>query len=158
MIGGKRVGCPHRLRTEGNLTGSSAPASDRLRLVVLALLGVDGVLSALMATFFLPLRVGSVPLPVSALLSGVLNALLVWAALEWTTNPRLAALPLWTWLLTVVVFTFGGPGEDIVFGGAGVLEFGPVLLIALGAVPAAWVLMRRTPRAIVGADPAAGRG
>ena len=44
--------------------------------MVLALLGVDGVLSALMAAFFLPLRVGSVPFPVSALLSGVLNALL----------------------------------------------------------------------------------
>ncbi|MCH9642521.1 MAG: hypothetical protein K0U70_09755 [Actinomycetia bacterium] len=110
--------------------------------MVLALLGVDGVLSALMAAFFLPLRVGSVPFPVSALLSGVLNALLVWVALQWTSSPRLAALPLWAWLLTVVVLTLGGPGDDIVFGGSGLMEFAPVLLIALGALPAAWILMR----------------
>ncbi len=111
--------------------------------MVLALLGVDGALSALMAAFFLPLRVGSVPFPVSALLSGVLNALLVWVALQWTSSPRLAALPLWAWLLTVVVLTLGGPGDDIVFGGSGIMEFAPVLLIALGALPAAWVLMRQ---------------
>ena len=49
--------------------------SDRLRFVVLAVLTTDGMLSALMAVFFLPLRIGSVPLPVSAVLSGVINAL-----------------------------------------------------------------------------------
>jgi hypothetical protein len=103
------------------------------------------VLSALMAVFFLPLRIGPVPLPISALLSGVVNASLVWAALQWTSNPRLAALPLWTWLLTVLLFTFGGPGDDIVFGGTGVMEFAPLLLIALGALPGAGVLWRRPP-------------
>lgn len=123
--------------------------------MVLAILGLDGVLSALMAVFFLPLRLGSVPLPVSALLSGVVNALLVWVAMQWVSNPRLAALPLWTWMLTVVVFTFGGPGGDIVFGGTGIMEFGPLLLIALGALPAAWVLWSR-PKA--GADSGAGAG
>lgn len=137
-----RVNCPNRLRTEGNLTGSLAPVSDRLRFVVLTVLAVDGVFSAVMAIFFLPLRIGPVSLPVSALMSGLLNALLVWVALQWTSSPRLAALPLWTWLLTVVVFTLGGPGDDIVFGGTGIMEFGPVLLVALGALPAAWVLMR----------------
>jgi hypothetical protein len=111
--------------------------------VVFALLGVDGVLSALMAVFFLPLRIGPVPLPISALLSGVVNALLVWVALQWTPNTRLAALPLWTWLLTILLFTFGGPGDDIVFGGPGIMEFAPVLLIALGALPGAWVLWSR---------------
>ena len=111
--------------------------------MVFALLGVDGVLSALMAVFFLPLRIGPVPLPISALLSGVVNALLVWVALQWTPNPRLAALPLWTWLLTILLFTFGGPGDDIVFGGPGIMEFAPVLLIALGALPGAWVLWSR---------------
>lgn len=111
--------------------------------MVLALLGVDGVLSALIAVFFLPLRIGPVPFPVSALFGGVMNALLVWVALQWTSNPRLAALPLWAWLLTVVVFTFGGPGGDIVLGGTGIMGFAPLLLIALGALPAGWVLMRQ---------------
>ncbi len=110
--------------------------------MVLAVLGLNGVLSALMAVFFLPLRIGPLPFPISALISGVLNAAMVWVGLQWTTAPRLAALPLWTWLATVLLFTVVGPGEDIVFGGTGIMEFGPVLLVALGALPAAWVLMR----------------
>ena len=124
---------------------------------MLAVLGLDGVLSALMAVFFLPWRIGSVPLPISALRAGVLNAALVWVALQWTPNPRLAALPLWTWLLTVVGLAFvPGPGNDIVVGGAGIMEFGSVLLIALGALPGAWLVTRRPASA--GADSGPGAG
>ncbi|PRC56094.1 hypothetical protein C6A85_40370, partial [Mycobacterium sp. ITM-2017-0098] len=85
----------------------------------LAVLGLDGVLSALMAIFFLPLRIGPVPFPVSALVSGVLNAAMGWVGLQWTSVPRLAAVPLWTWLATVLLFTVMTPGDDIVFGGTG---------------------------------------
>ena len=56
-----------------------------LRPVVLTLLAIDGVLSAVAAAFFLPLRIGSVPFPISALISGLVNAALVWAALQWTS-------------------------------------------------------------------------
>jgi hypothetical protein len=101
------------------------------------------VLSAVAAAFFLPLRIGSVPFPISALVSGLVNAALVWAALQWTSSPRVAAVPLWSWLLTVAGLTFGGPGDDIVFGGVGVMEYAPLLLIVLGAVPPALVLYRR---------------
>ena len=45
-----------------------------LRAVVLTLLTVDGIISAVLAAFFLPLRLGAVPFPISALLSGALNA------------------------------------------------------------------------------------
>jgi hypothetical protein len=114
-----------------------------LRRIVLTLLAIDGVLLAIAAAFLLPLRVGSVPLPISALVSGLINAALVWAALQWTPSPRLAALPLWCWLLTIAALTFGGPGDDIVFGGVGVMEYAPLLLIVLGALPAALVLWRR---------------
>jgi hypothetical protein len=100
------------------------------------------VLSAVAAALFLPLRIGSVPFPISALLSGLVNAALVWAALQWTSAPRVAALPLWCWLLTVAGLTFGGPGDDIVFGGAGVMEYAALLLIVLGALPPAYVLWR----------------
>ena len=118
------------------------PDLSPLRPVVLTLLAIDGVLSAVAAAFFLPLRIGSVPFPISALLSGLLNAALVWAALQWTSAPRVAALPLWCWLLTVAGLTFGGPGDDIVFGGVGVMEYAPLLLIVLGAVPPAFVVWR----------------
>jgi hypothetical protein len=100
------------------------------------------VLSAVAGVFFLQVRIGSVAFPISALISGLVNAALVWAALQWTSSPRLAALPLWCWLLTVAGLTFGGPGDDIAFGGVGVMEYAPLLLIVLGALPPALVLWR----------------
>jgi hypothetical protein len=123
-------------------TARQHPDLTPLRTVVLTLLAIDGVLSAVAAAFFLPLRIGPAPLPISALISGLVNAALVWAALQWTSSPRLAAVPLWCWLLTVAGLTFGGPGDDIVFGGVGVMEYAPLLLIALGALPPALVLWR----------------
>ena len=123
-------------------TARQHPHLTPLRTVVLILLAIDGVLSAVAAAFFLPLRIGSVPFPISALISGLVNAALVWAALQWTSSPRVAALPLWSWLLTVAGLTFGGPGDDIVFGGVGVMEYAPLLLIVLGALPPALVLGR----------------
>ena len=110
-----------------------------LRAVVLTLLAVDGTISAVLAAFFLQLRLGPVPFPVSALLSGVLNTALVWAALQWTSSPRLAALPLWAWLATVAGLTFPGPGDDAVFSA----EWALLLLIVLGALPPAVLLWRR---------------
>jgi hypothetical protein len=119
-----------------------------LRPVVLTLLAIDGVVSAVAAAFFLPLRIGSVPFPISALISGLVNAALVWAALQWTSAPRIAALPLWCWLLTVAGLTFGGPGDDIVFGGVGIMEYAPLLLIVLGALPPALLLWRHVQAAV----------
>jgi hypothetical protein len=118
------------------------PASGWLRPAVLALLAIDGVLSAVAAGFFLSARIESVPFPISALLSGMVNAALVWAALQCTSAPRVAALPLWCWLLTVAGLTLGGPGDDIVFGGVGIMEYAPLLLIVLGTLPPAVVLLR----------------
>lgn len=109
---------------------------------VLAVLALDGVLSALAGAFLLPLYLGPVPLPVSAALSGLLNAALVWAAAYWTDSKRRAALPLWTWLATVTVLTLGGPGGDIVFGGPGIMAYSPLILLALGVLPPALVLRR----------------
>lgn len=110
------------------------------------LLAVDGVISALAGALFLPAYIGSVPFPVSALVSGLVNAALVWAAARWTTSPRVAALPLWTWLLTVAVLSLGGPGGDIVLGGSGVMAYAALVLIVLGVGPPVWVLWRRRTR------------
>ena len=114
----------------------------RLVPVLLVLLGVDGVLSAVAGALLLPSYVGGVPLPISALLSGLTNAALVWAASQLTTSFRLAALPLWTWLATVAVFALGGPGGDVVFGGRGVMAFSVVILLTFGALPPALLLRR----------------
>ena len=110
-----------------------------LRAVVLTLLAVDGIISAVLAAFFLSLRLGPVPFPISALISGLLNTALVWVALQWTSSPRLAALPLWTWLATVAGLTFPGPGDDAVFSA----QWALLLLIVVGALPPAVLLYRR---------------
>ena len=121
------------------------PDLTAFRIAILALLAVDGVLSAVGGAFLLPSYIGSVPFPVSALVSGLLNVSLVWAAQRWTTSTRLAALPLWTWLLTVLLMCLPGPGNDVIFAGRGVMAYSPLLLIAVGLLPACWVLLRRTP-------------
>lgn len=115
---------------------------------MLTLLAVDGALCAVAAAFFLPFRIGAVPFPVSALVAGLSNAALVWAALHWTSSPRVAALPLWSWLLTVALMTLGGPGDDIVFGGVGFMEYAALLLIVLGTLPPAAVLWRQVNRGL----------
>ncbi|WP_396893112.1 hypothetical protein [[Mycobacterium] wendilense] len=113
-----------------------------VRPVVLGLLAVDGVICALAAVLFLPSYIGAVPFPISAIFAGAVNLALVWAAAQWVTETRLAALPLWAWLVTVAVLTFGGPGGDVFFGGSGVRAFYPILLILVGAGPATWFLLR----------------
>jgi len=113
----------------------------------LALLAVDGVLSALAGALLMPFYIGSIPFPVSALISGLLNAALVWAAGRWTRSKRVAALPLWTWLLTVAAMSLGIPNEDVILGGQGLMAYGALILIVLGVVPPAWVLWRHLNRA-----------
>ncbi|CAN5122886.1 hypothetical protein BH09ACT8_BH09ACT8_59830 [soil metagenome] len=122
-----------------NSTGDDRAAHWALRVVVLVLLAVDGVLCAIAAALLLPLYIGRVPFPISALIAGLINMALVWAAMYWVPSNRLAALPLWTWLLTIGAFTFAGPGGDIVFSDVGPM----LLLLVVGAAPAAWLLWRR---------------
>ena len=121
-------------------TGATDPS---IRVVILALLAVDGILSAVAGALLLPAYIGSIPFPISALVSGLVNAALVWAARRWTTSARLAALPLWTWLLAVLAMAVGGPGGDVVFGGPGVMAYSPLLLLVAGTAPPLAVLLRR---------------
>ncbi|MCV7334745.1 hypothetical protein H7K12_07030 [Mycobacterium senegalense] len=123
------------------------PPSDLvLGRIVLALLAVDGVISAVVGALLLPSYIGSIPFPVSALAAGALNTALVWAATYWTDSMRIAALPLWTWLATVVVMTFGGPGSDLIFAGPGLMAYGSLIFIAAGALPPAAMLRRHYRR------------
>ena len=123
-------------------TGATDPA---FRIVVLTLLAVDGAISAVGGALMLPSYIGSIPFPISALISGLLNATLVWAAGRWARSARVAALPLWTWLLTLLVMYLPGPGGDVIFGGRGVLAYSPLLLLAMGVVPPLVVLYRCWP-------------
>lgn len=121
-------------------------AGRRTRFLIFALLFLDGVISAVLAALFLPSYLGAVPFPISAVISGLVNAALAWAARHWTASPRVAALPLWAWLATVLVITFGGPADDTIFGGRGLMGYGVLLLIVFGTVPPGWVLWKNRRR------------
>jgi hypothetical protein len=121
--------------------GATDPA---IRVVVLALLAVDGVLSALAGALLLPFYIGTIPFPISGLISGLVNAAVVWAAGRWTRSSRVAALPLWTWLATVAAISMGGPADDVILGGKGLMAYGALLLIVLGVTPPVWVLWRHS--------------
>jgi hypothetical protein len=115
----------------------------------LTLLGIDGVLSAVVAALMLPSYIGRFPFPVSAIVSGLVNLMLVWAGTHWTNSLRLAALPLWTWLLAVAAMTLNGPGDDFIFAGRGAMAYAVLFLIVAGAAPPAWLLWwRRYRRAL----------
>lgn len=152
-MGGGFVGCAAGQHADLTVTEPRAEAVDATgapgraaRFVVLTLLGFDGVLSAVTAALFLPCYLGRIPFPVSALISGLVNAALVWAATHWTQSLRLAALPLWLWLLTVALMALGGPGDDFILAGRGVMAYGVLLLIVAGAGPPAWLLWWRRYR------------
>lgn len=110
---------------------------------MLVLLAVDGVISALLGAIFLQVHLGRVPFPVSALISGLVNAVLVWAALQWTSVLRVAALPVWTFLLTLAAMTAAGPGGDLMFGGPGFAQWSVAVLLIFGTLPPGLVLWRR---------------
>ena len=131
---------PRRRAEASDDPGATDPA---VRTVVLALLAVDGVISAVAGALLLPIYLGTVPFPISALISGLVNAALVWAAMYWTDSKRLAALPLWAWLVTVAGLSLGGTGGDIVFGGPGIMGYSVLIFLIVGALPPAWLLWRR---------------
>lgn len=122
---------------------------------VLALLTVDGVLCAVSTAMLLPARIGTAPFPLSALIGGLVNAALVWVALRCTASLRLAALPLWAWLLTIALMALGGPGDDLIFADRGVMAYGVLLMLVLGSAPPGWLLWRRR-QALSAGSPARG--
>jgi hypothetical protein len=148
---GGRLNC-RRARQHPDLTGPEPTDDSRrksvdavLRIVVLTLLAVDGVISAVLGAVFLQVHIGRTPFPISALISGLVNMLLLWVGLQWTPSVRLAALPVWTFLLTLAVTTFGGPGGDVLFGGPGFDEWSAAVLLILGVLPAVVLVWRRRP-------------
>ena len=87
----------------------------------------------------LPLRIGTVPAPISGFVAGLVNMALVWVGLQWTSSLRRAATALWAWLLTVAVLSLGGPGGDILFSGTR----SAIALLAFGAAPPVILLWGR---------------
>ncbi|MEQ0560270.1 hypothetical protein ABJI51_14375 [Amycolatopsis sp. NEAU-NG30] len=112
--------------------------ADRLTLeqgLLLALLVLDTVLLALLELFFLPLRIGVVPLPVTVLVGAVTTPWLVSSAAK-LVRPGLSWVPLVVWVLVVFGVGMLGPGGDLVL----IQDWRALLLLGASALPGAMVL------------------
>jgi hypothetical protein len=113
-------------------------APDRLtgvQLAFLLLLAVDAVLLGVLELFFLPLRIGVVPLPVTVLVGAVTTPLLVSTTAK-LVRPSLSWVPLVVWVLVVFGFGMLGPGGDLVL----IQDWRALLLLGASALPGAMVL------------------
>lgn len=136
--------------TEPAMTTESRALSPAFNSSVLAILALDGVLCAVATALLLPAHLGAAPFPVSAVIGGVVNTGLVWLALQCTASLRVAALPMWTWLVTIAAMTVGGPGGDLIFAGSGVLEYGVLLMMVAGSAGPGWLLWHRSRQLAAG--------
>jgi hypothetical protein len=109
-----------------------------LDVVLMALLCVFSAVEALAGVFYLPLWWHGNPFPITALICGAANVVVM--ALAMGVSRRFGVAPLITWLLVCVAALFPGPGGDrlLLFAGD---DWRALLLLACGAVPA--VLVRR---------------
>ncbi|MGJ0120527.1 facilitated glucose transporter [Williamsia sp. MIQD14] len=103
---------------------STVDTRDRLLLGALA---VDGFVVGLLSLAFVNSYVGSVPMPITAVVGGAVNGLLIWLAAGLGTG-SLRFLPLAGWLLAVAVGLLGGPGGDALLFG----DWRTLLLVAVG--------------------------
>ncbi|MGH4008539.1 MAG: hypothetical protein ACRDTH_10365 [Pseudonocardiaceae bacterium] len=108
----------------------------------LAVLVFDAVALAAVELLYLPLWVGTVPIPVTILLAVVSTRWLVRSAAELGGSRWVAAVPLVVWLLALGVLGVAGPGGDVLLPA----DWRSLLLLGGGLFPAALVLGRALAR------------
>jgi hypothetical protein len=131
-------------------TAAAAPPAARpawLRLLAGALVGVAAVQSALLEVFYVPLRAGTVILPVSALAAVVFNVLLPQLMHRATQTRWAAVVPAVLWLVVVLGLAMGRPEGDVVLPGTPSGAVGVVALVVLfgGTAAAAFGVTRALP-------------
>ncbi len=109
------------------------PGRDWVLLLVVML---DSAVLAMLEMFFLPLRIGVIEFPVTALVAAVTMPWLVARAGDVSRRSLVAGAPLWVWLLTLAVLGVAGPGGDVVL----LPDWRSLLLVAAGAFPGAVAL------------------
>lgn len=102
-----------------------------VKAAILAALTLDGFLCALGAVLFLPAYLGSTPFPVSGLVAGAANVLLVRVAWSVSRDGGRAALPLAGFALGLVFAMLGGPGGDVLV----LADWRLLVLVAGGLLP-----------------------
>lgn len=130
-----------------------------LRLVGWSLLAVlaPGWL-AVVEVFWLPLRVGAVPVPVSVVGAVVGNQLLVAAAHRLSGSRAVAVLPAGAWLAVAVAGSMRRPeGDLLITGGDAATQLVNLGFLLLGVVSAAFAVGRAFAAPRMGGGQAARR-
>jgi Family of unknown function (DUF6113) len=92
---------------------------------------------ALVEVFWLPLRIGLVPVPVSVLAAVVGNLLLVGGAHRLSGSRVVAVLPAVVWLTVAVAASIRRPEGDLILTGGGVAGVVNLAFLLLGVLAAA---------------------
>ncbi|MFC4125561.1 hypothetical protein [Nocardia rhizosphaerae] len=107
-------------------------------LIVLLLL-VDALITLVFEVMFLPLYLGALALPVSALLAAPINVALVRGMATVTDRLAFMFAPIVVWVFGFLVCATRGPGGDVLLGGDG----RTLLLLACGVLaPAGYLYFR----------------
>lgn len=125
---------------------AAAPAADPLvlRLAAGLLIAVAAVALAVIECFLVPLRIGSVPVPVAVPLAMAGNILLARLAGRWTGSVLGAAVPPVLWLAVVIVLAVPRAEGDLIVPGT---LTGLVFLFA-GAVAGAYGVAAEVTRRV----------
>lgn len=80
--------------------------------VIIAVLVVDAVIALILEVAYLPLYIGAVAVPITAVLAGPVNLALVWAVSTVSTRLSVLFLPVGAWLAAFLIAASRGPGGD----------------------------------------------
>lgn len=97
---------------------------------------------ALVEVFWLPLRVGAVPVPLSVLAAVAGNLLLVQLTHRFSGSRALAVLPALVWLVIALAATVRRPEGDLVLIGTGATGAVGLAFLGCGVVAAAFAAGR----------------
>lgn len=97
-----------------------------------------GAWLALVEVFWLPLRVGGVPVPLSVVAAAAGNLLLVRLAHRLSGSRAVAVLPAVVWLVVALAATVRRPEGDLVLVGSGVIGAVGMAFLLCGVVAAAF--------------------
>ncbi|WP_405161055.1 hypothetical protein OG203_32460 [Nocardia sp. NBC_01499] len=123
-----------RATVDGNASvtnGEPSAAAAWLAPLILAILVIDAFITLALEVLYLPTYFGSTGFPLSGVLAGPVNILLVLGARSVSQRTAAMFLPLAAWTFGFLVCASTGPGGDIMLAS----DWRTVLLLFCGLVP-----------------------
>ncbi|MEV5833824.1 hypothetical protein [Nocardia sp. NPDC052112] len=108
--------------------------------VIISILVLDALITLALEVLYLPAYIDTVAFPLSAVLAGVVNILLVMGVRSISHRVSVMILPLVAWTLGFLTCSVSGPGGDILLGS----DWRTLLLLLCGLVPPLLYIYFRT--------------